>query len=97
MLALSFVLANVLAVYGLPTTNNVATTSPPVVNLGYATYQGTRLAAGVDQYLGMRFAAPPLGDLRFRGPADPVPVSGVQDASEVNNTTSSFQESLPAN
>lgn len=60
-------------------------TSSPVVDLGYATYKGVRLEeAGVDQYLGMRYAAPPLGDLRFRGPQDPIAETGVQNASSVN-------------
>lgn len=58
----------------------------PIVDLGYATYQGVRLKeAGVDQFLGMRYAASPLGHLRFRGPQDPIPKSGVQDASSVNS------------
>ncbi|KAH8585317.1 Carboxylesterase, partial [Bisporella sp. PMI_857] len=51
------------------------------VNLGYAVYRGTRLSAGVDQYLGMRYAAPPLADRRFRAPVDPVHEEGIQDAS----------------
>ena len=55
----------------------------PTVDLGYATYRGTRLAAGVDQFLGMRYAKAPLGDLRFRSPQKPEPVTGVQDASQV--------------
>jgi hypothetical protein len=59
-------------------------TSSPTVSLDYATYQGVRLPAGVDQFLGMRYAAAPLGDLRFRGPKDPETVSGVQDASSVS-------------
>lgn len=56
----------------------------PTVQLDYATYQGVRLDAGVDQYLGMRFAAPPLGDLRFRAPQDPGKASTIQDASAVS-------------
>ena len=55
----------------------------PVVDLGYASYRGTRLPAGVDQFLGMRYAKPPLGDLRFRSPQEPEPAAGVQDASQV--------------
>jgi hypothetical protein len=55
----------------------------PMINLGYARYQGVRLAARVDQYLGMRYAAPPLEDLRFRAPRDPIRTSSVQDASVV--------------
>ncbi|KAE8136006.1 Alpha/Beta hydrolase protein [Aspergillus pseudotamarii] len=53
----------------------------PTINLDYAQYQGVRLPAGVDQYLGMRYAAPPLAELRFRAPQEPVRTSSVQDAS----------------
>lgn len=55
----------------------------PIVDLGYSQYNGIRLSAGVDQYLGMRYASPPVGDLRFRAPADPVNCSSVQTAFEV--------------
>lgn len=55
-----------------------------LVDLGYARYQGVQLAAGVNQYLGLRYAAPPLGDLRFRAPEDPPSNGTVQDASQVS-------------
>ncbi|KAL7911606.1 alpha/beta-hydrolase [Trichoderma velutinum] len=58
------------------------TQSSPVVDLGYAKYRGVRLDAGVDQFLGMRFAQAPLGNLRFRAPQDPAPVKSIQDASK---------------
>ena len=54
-----------------------------LVDLGYAQYQGVANGAGVNQYLGMRYAAPVLGDNRFRAPQDPVQQDGVQDASAV--------------
>jgi hypothetical protein len=41
------------------------------VNLGYAQYQGKVLRNGVSQYLGMRFAKEPTGDLRWRAPQEP--------------------------
>lgn len=51
------------------------------VNLGYSTYEGTRLSpANVLQYLGIAFAAPPLGNLRWRAPQDPLHKTGVQPA-----------------
>ena len=57
----------------------------PVVDLGYALYEGTGLAAGVNQFLGIQYGAPPLGDLRWRAPQDP----------EVNRTVQSATEFAP--
>ncbi|KFY87700.1 hypothetical protein V500_06825 [Pseudogymnoascus sp. VKM F-4518 (FW-2643)] len=45
------------------------------VDLGYVQYKGIRTPNGIDKWLGMRYAAPPLGDLRFRAPQDPLPAS----------------------
>jgi acetylcholinesterase len=74
--------------YTLPTTDETPPSPssshyPPQVALDYATYQGLRdPVSGVDQYLGMRYAAAPLGDLRFRAPVDPVKTHGVQNVIE---------------
>ncbi|KAF9885872.1 hypothetical protein FE257_012250 [Aspergillus nanangensis] len=57
----------------------------PIVDLGYSRYRGIRLPAGIDEYLGMRYAAPPLGDLRFRSPRDPVSTPGVQDVAKASS------------
>ncbi|KAM0147446.1 hypothetical protein ACHAPC_008981 [Botrytis cinerea] len=43
------------------------------VDLGYAKYVSSTNGLGVNEFLGMRFAAPPLGDLRFRAPQDALP------------------------
>jgi hypothetical protein len=59
----------------------------PIVDLGYSQYEGTTLSSGVNQYLGMRFAAPPLGDLRFRAPAEPLKTASVQPAKAVTIST----------
>lgn len=56
---------------------------PPIISLDYATYKGESLINGVDQYLGMRFAKAPIGDLRFRAPQDPEQSREVQDATKV--------------
>ncbi|KAI2640737.1 alpha/beta-hydrolase [Hypomontagnella submonticulosa] len=53
------------------------------VNLGYAQYQGSLVGhdGGIAQYLGMRYAAPPTGDRRWRAPVEPeVDDSGDQAA-----------------
>ncbi|KAL5337798.1 Alpha/Beta hydrolase protein [Aspergillus crustosus] len=61
---------------------SVVSTRELVVNLSYAEYQGQALSNGVAQWLGIRYAAPPLGPLRFSAPQDPEQVSGIQDASQ---------------
>jgi len=56
----------------------------PVVDLGYSRYRGRIAGDGTTQWKGMRFAAPPLGDLRFAKPQDPPKTTGIQDASKVS-------------
>ncbi|KAJ5902404.1 hypothetical protein N7495_002932 [Penicillium taxi] len=51
-----------------------------VVNLGYASYQGHSTDNEISQWLGLRYAAPPVGNLRFAAPQDPPVVTGVQQA-----------------
>ncbi|KAK0496860.1 Alpha/Beta hydrolase protein [Armillaria luteobubalina] len=54
----------------------------PVIDLGYAKYQGTFDPAGSNntQFLGIRYAAPPTGSLRWRAPQTPDFVAGIQNA-----------------
>ncbi|KAJ5081997.1 hypothetical protein N7532_011040 [Penicillium argentinense] len=59
---------------------SLACAQSPVVDLGYTSYEGRSLRNGVSQWLGLRFAAPPVGDLRFAAPRDPVAQQGVQKA-----------------
>jgi len=59
-------------VFAFPVPQPSTTDNIPTVNLGYATYQGVALDDGVNQFLGMRYAAPPTGNLRWRAPEDPV-------------------------
>ena len=53
-----------------------------VVDLNYTSYRGTSLANGVTHWLGLRYAAPPLGDLRFRAPQAPLQKKSIVDADE---------------
>ena len=57
----------------------------PLVDLGYTKYLGTAIPAGITQWLGIRYAAPPVGDLRFRAPADPPASDTTQVANQVRN------------
>ncbi|KZV69261.1 alpha/beta-hydrolase [Peniophora sp. CONT] len=51
------------------------------VDLGYAKYQtDVTLAEGVTSFLGIRYAAPPTGNLRFRAPVAPAAVEDLQTA-----------------
>ncbi|TFY71854.1 hypothetical protein EVG20_g1159 [Dentipellis fragilis] len=60
-----------------------ADSSFKVVDLGYATYQtNVNLIEGVISFLGVRYAAPPVGKFRFAAPRTPAPVPGVQNATK---------------
>lgn len=62
---------------------SLAAAKSPIVDLGYTSYEGRSLANGVSQWLGMRYAAPPLNELRFAAPQDPLSQKGVQQAAQV--------------
>ncbi|KAL1741798.1 Alpha/Beta hydrolase protein [Schizophyllum fasciatum] len=45
----------------------------PLVDVGYAKYEGVRdQSTGTTRFLGMRYAVPPTGNLRWRPPAAPI-------------------------
>ncbi|KAG1753271.1 Alpha/Beta hydrolase protein [Suillus lakei] len=63
-----------------------ATVSGSIVNLGYVQYQGSvDTATNITSFLGIRYAAPPVGDLRWAAPQPPSTVSGVQQATTQPN------------
>ncbi|KAF2101957.1 cholinesterase [Rhizodiscina lignyota] len=51
-----------------------------LVQLDYASYKGTDRGNGISDWLGMRYAAPPTGKLRFSAPEDPPRSHSVQNA-----------------
>ncbi|KAK8004645.1 hypothetical protein PG989_004364 [Apiospora arundinis] len=65
-------------------TAGLAAAVDPLVDLKYTKVQGTALANGATQWLGVRYAAPPVGDLRFAAPVDPAATSPgtVEDATK---------------
>jgi hypothetical protein len=75
-----------LTVTALPTTNNKRW-ARPTVDLGYASYQGIyNETTNIQSFKGIRYAAPPLGDLRWKAPQPPTSLTGLQDASEYGQT-----------
>ena len=55
----------------------------PVVNLGYVKYQGDNYPNGISQWLGIPYAQPPLGDLRFAAPQNITGNGTLQMATQV--------------
>ncbi|KAJ3498001.1 hypothetical protein NLG97_g1464 [Lecanicillium saksenae] len=62
------------------TANAISCSGQPTVRLSYGAFEGTSLPNSVDQFIGMRYAAPPLGDLRFRAPRPPEKHYDIQKA-----------------
>lgn len=56
-----------------------------LVDLGYTKLRGSAEAIGITKWLGVPYAAAPLGNLRFAAPVDPPPVSEVVDATQVGS------------
>lgn len=77
-----FLLPSFAVVFSLLLPRGTAVT--PLVDVGYTRYQGTALPNGVTQWLGIRYAAPPLGNLRFRAPSSPLVNKTTQIADQVS-------------
>lgn len=56
----------------------------PFVDLGYSKYQGNVLESNIHEYLGIRYAKAPTGDLRWKAPEEPESTIGTLKAQEVN-------------
>jgi carboxylesterase type B len=64
----------------------LASANAPVIDLGYAQYQGSvDTVTNTTSFLGIRYAAPPLGNLRWAAPQPPPTTSGVQQANTQPN------------
>ena len=62
-------------------TLTAASAAHPRVHLGYATYEGTYdKASDSTSFLGVRYAAPPIGELRWRPPQPPLQQLEVKQA-----------------
>ncbi|KIH92613.1 para-nitrobenzyl esterase [Sporothrix brasiliensis 5110] len=70
----------VLSILGLAA---IARAVDPLVTLNYTQLQGSAIeSSGVTQWLGVRYAAAPVGDLRFAAPINPPTTTDVQDATQ---------------
>ena len=49
----------------------------PLVSLDYATLEGAS-TGGVEKFLGIPYAQSPVGNLRFRRPRSPIPLSATK-------------------
>lgn len=63
---------------------SAATAVHDTVDLKYSQYKGQALANGLSQWMGIRFAAPPIGDFRFMPPQEPPRTQDVQLALTVS-------------
>ncbi|KAF8550231.1 alpha/beta-hydrolase [Imleria badia] len=71
------VLAFIASTLAVPTSRS---TEAPLVTLDYGAFQGFDSAGDTESFLGMPFAQPPVGKLRFNNPVPPQPFSGIRNA-----------------
>ncbi|KAI0052056.1 sterol esterase [Auriscalpium vulgare] len=73
---------------------SAAATTRPTVSLSYGSFQGNT-TAGVTAFLGLPFAQPPLGSLRFAPPQAPSKFTGVRQATTFPAACPQIQSSIP--
>lgn len=67
--------------HGLPKTNSIESVTPTAV-LDYGTFQGVYDSTyNISYFKSIPFAAPPVGNLRFRAPQPPLKIEGVFNSS----------------
>lgn len=67
-----------------PSTDTATLSPSPIIAVQQGQLQGFVDAQGVANYLGIPYAKPPLGALRFAPPEPGQPWEGVRNASQVN-------------
>ncbi|TDL16440.1 sterol esterase [Rickenella mellea] len=72
------------AVNVLSASTPVQNAAAPVVTLSYGKFQGMT-SGGLTQFLGMPFARPPVGNLRFAPPEPPIPFKDIRQATSFGN------------
>ncbi len=63
----------------VPATERKNPEKTEIVSTGYGDVRGVRLAGGTELFAGIPYAAPPVGQLRWKEPQDPAPWSGVKE------------------
>ena len=63
---------------------NDGTGTDAIIDLGYSKYRGKVFSDGTSQWLGMRYAAAPVGQLRFAAPMNPPSTKGLLPAVSVS-------------
>ncbi|KAF9224875.1 alpha/beta-hydrolase [Gyrodon lividus] len=74
------VLAVAVCVIAAPSPSFIQNCGAPLVTLDYGTFQGFDSPGNTESFLGVPFAEPPVGQLRFNNPVPPPPFTGVKNA-----------------
>ncbi|KAI0942553.1 hypothetical protein AcW1_003150 [Taiwanofungus camphoratus] len=76
-------------------TGSFALLPDTTVTLSYGSFQGVA-EGNISSFLGMPFAQPPLGNLRFAPPQEPQPFHGVRQAVEYGAACPQQAQTIPA-